>query len=77
MCLAVPAKIVEIQDKDAVVEVYNVRRDVRLDLVEGCQVGDYVLVHAGFAINKVDEKSAQQTLELLNQLMEAESPGDS
>lgn len=70
MCLAIPAKIVEINGPNAVVEIKNVRRDVRLDLLEDCQIGDFVLIHAGFAINKLDEKSAQESMDLWDELLE-------
>jgi hydrogenase expression/formation protein HypC len=70
MCLAIPAKVVEIDGQDAVVEFHNVRRDVRLDLIDDCQIGDYVLIHAGFVINKLDEQSAQESLELWDELIE-------
>jgi len=70
MCLAIPAKVVEINGPNAVVEIKNVRRDVRLDLLEDCQIGDYVLIHAGFAINKLDEQSAQESMELWDELLE-------
>jgi hydrogenase expression/formation protein HypC len=70
MCLAIPAKVVEINGQDAVVEFHSVRRDVRLDLIDDCQTGDYVLIHAGFVINKLDEQSAQESLELWDELIE-------
>ncbi len=70
MCLAIPAKIIEINGPNAVVEIKNVRRDVRLDLIEDCQIGDYVLIHAGFVINKLDEQSAQESMELWDELLE-------
>ena len=70
MCLAIPAKVVEIDGVNAVVEIKSVRRDIRLDLIEDCRLGDYVLIHAGFAINKLDEKSAQESIELWDELLE-------
>ena len=73
MCLAIPAKVIEIKGQDAVVEFHNVRRDVRLDLVDDCQVGDFVLIHAGFVINKLDEQSAQESIALFNELLAVES----
>ncbi len=63
MCLAVPMKIVEINGLEAVAELQGVRRKVRLDLVDGCRVGDYVLIHAGFVIEKLDEEQARKSLE--------------
>ncbi|MDR3560190.1 MAG: HypC/HybG/HupF family hydrogenase formation chaperone [Negativicutes bacterium] len=68
MCLAVPAKIVEKVDMLATVDVSGVTRKVSLMLVPEAEVGDFVLVHAGFAIQKVDEEEAVRTLELLKEL---------
>ncbi len=56
-------KIVEINGLDAVAELQGVRRKVRLDLVEDCKVGDYVLIHAGFVIERLDEEQAKKSLE--------------
>lgn len=73
MCLAVPSKVISIGDNIATVDVYGARRDVSLLLIEDeVNVGDYVLVHAGFAIQKVQEEYAEETLELFKQMMEAE-----
>ena len=68
MCLAIPMKIVEIDGMIAVTEVDGVKRRARIDLLDGAAVGDYVLVHAGLAIAKVDEKEAEETLALLRGL---------
>ena len=68
MCLAVPAKIIEIKDLLAKVELSGVTKDVSLMLLPEAQVGDYVLVHAGFAMQKVDEKEAEETYALLNEM---------
>ena len=62
MCLAVPSRVVEIKDKTATVDVDGVRREVSLMLLDDVDVGEYVIVHAGFAINRVDEAVAEQTL---------------
>jgi hydrogenase expression/formation protein HypC len=71
MCLAIPAKVIEIMDAErrvAKVEVGGVRRNVSLDLMEAGEVaaGDYVLIHVGFAMTKIDEKAAEETLRLLD-----------
>jgi len=71
MCLAFPAKIIELNGPNAVVEFHNVKRDVRVDLLGDCQIGDHVLVHAGFAINKLDEQGAKETMETWTELIEA------
>lgn len=78
MCLAIPAKIAEIkEDGLAIVDVLGVRRSIALDLVPAAKVGDYVLVHAGFAIEIVDECYAQETIELIKDFPElaADTPG--
>jgi hydrogenase expression/formation protein HypC len=69
MCVAVPTKVVSVDDDTAVVDVSGARRDVSLLLLdEKVNVGDYVLVHAGFAIRKIDEDYAKETLELFNKM---------
>ena len=68
MCLAIPALITELQeDRMATVDILGVTRDISLDLTPSAQVGNYVLVHAGFAIEIVDEAFAQETLDLIRQ----------
>ena len=68
MCLAIPALITELQeDRMATVDILGVTRDISLDLTPAAQVGNYVLVHAGFAIEIVDEAFAQETLDLIRQ----------
>ena len=68
MCLAIPMKITQIDGVTAVAEVSGVTRSVRLDVMPEITIGDYVLVHAGLAIAKVDEDEARETLELLRGL---------
>jgi hydrogenase expression/formation protein HypC len=73
MCLAIPGKIVEIVDEAdciAKVDVSGVRRNIHYGLLadEGLQVGDYVLIHVGFAMTKIDVKEAEETLRLLEEL---------
>lgn len=71
MCLAIPAKIIEIQeDRLAQVDIMGVSRTVALDLVPQAGVGDYVLVHAGFGIEVVDEEFAQETIDLIRLMPE-------
>jgi hydrogenase expression/formation protein HypC len=67
MCLAIPSKITKIENNMAVIDVDGVRRECSLLLVEDAQVGDYVIVHAGFAISKIDEQGALETLALLKE----------
>jgi hydrogenase expression/formation protein HypC len=71
MCLAIPGKVVEIVDVEnqlAKVEVGGVRRGVNIGMLDDVKVGDYVLVHVGFAMSKVDEREAEETLRLLEEL---------
>lgn len=77
MCLAIPMKISQMEDNNlATVDVMGVTRQISLDLTPQAQVGDYVLVHAGFAIEVVDEQYAQETLDLIKQFPElAEADG--
>lgn len=73
MCLAVPMRLETVAGPRGAVAVDGVRRDVRLDLVEGAKPGDWVLVHAGFAIQLLDEAAAAEALALLGELL-AEPP---
>ena len=68
MCLAVPMKVVKREGDKGVAELEGVTREVALHFVDA-QVGDYILVHAGFAIQKVDEESALETIELFRSMM--------
>ncbi len=68
MCLAVPAKIVEKKDQLAVVEINGVQRDVSLLLLPEAKVGDFVLVHAGFAMQIIDQEEAEYTTRLLKEM---------
>ena len=75
MCLAIPSEIVEIREKMATVDVSGIRREVSLLLLpEEASVGDYVLVHAGFAIHKIDKEAAEEALMLINEIAEKEDP---
>lgn len=66
MCLAIPARVVELHDNDvAIVDLGGVRKDVSLALVEGVAVGDYVIVHVGYALTRLDPEEAEKTLALM------------
>lgn len=67
MCLAIPSKITHIENEMATIDVDGVQRQASLLLLADAQVGDYVIVHAGFAIQKIDEVAAQDTLKLLRE----------
>jgi len=65
MCLAIPARVVELPAEDmAIVELGGVRKEVSLALVDDVAVGDYVIVHVGFALSRLDPEEAAKTLEL-------------
>jgi hydrogenase expression/formation protein HypC len=71
MCLAIPGKIVEMVDEEnhiAKVDVGGVRRNVNTGMLDDVRVGDYVLIHVGFAMSKVDERVAEETLRLLQEI---------
>ncbi len=73
MCLAVPSEIVRITDLMATIDVNGARRDISLMLLpEEVQVGDFVIVHAGFAIQKIDREAGHEALRLIKELVESE-----
>lgn len=63
MCLAIPLKISEINGKEAIGEAMGMKRNMRLDFIPEPKIGDYVIVHAGFAIERLPEKQALEDLE--------------
>ena len=69
MCLAVPVKIVSIEGNEAESEIAGVRRRVSIALTPEVKVGDYVLLHTGYAIGVVDEAEAEETLKLLEEII--------
>jgi len=76
MCLAVPMKIVSVgSDGTGVAEVSGARHEVRLELVEDAAVGDYVIVHAGYAIEKLDRAEAEERLALFAEMARRERDG--
>jgi hydrogenase expression/formation protein HypC len=64
MCLAIPAKIIEIKNKTAQVDIAGVRRQADIRLLENARIGDYILIHAGFGIVKINPKEAKETLKI-------------
>jgi hydrogenase expression/formation protein HypC len=69
MCLAIPARVVEMPDEEtAVVDLGGVRKAISLALVEDVSVGDYVIVHVGFALNKLNAEEAEKTLALFAEM---------
>lgn len=71
MCLAIPSRITKIENNMATIDVEGVQREASLLLLEDARVGDYVIVHAGFAIQKLDEAAARETLDLLREAIAA------
>lgn len=67
MCLAVPMRVLEIHGDEGTVELGGIKRRVGLQLLDNVQPGEYVIVHAGFAIQRLDEREAKKTLDLLAQ----------
>ncbi|HOG18337.1 MAG TPA: HypC/HybG/HupF family hydrogenase formation chaperone [Syntrophales bacterium] len=74
MCIAFPGKIVSIDENNvAVIDISGMRREASLDLVgQEVRVGDYVICHAGFAIHRLDEEAAEESLALLRELIDRE-----
>ena len=71
MCLSVPGRIIKIEENMAQVDVGGFLRNICLDLCPEATVGEYVLIHAGFAIQKIDEDEAIETLEFLKKMAES------
>lgn len=69
MCLAVPGEVQNVNGDRAIVDITGVKKEVSTVLLNQVAIGDYVLVHAGCAIAKIDEQEAKETLELLRQLV--------
>ena len=70
MCLGIPARVEEIRGQSGTVSLGNVRIEVNLSLLaNGLAIGDYVLVHAGFAIVRFDEREARETISLIKEMM--------
>jgi hydrogenase expression/formation protein HypC len=67
MCLAIPMKVVEIEGNRGIVEYTGIKREVGLDLLEDVKIDDWVIIHTGFAISKLNEEEAQETLSLLKE----------
>jgi hydrogenase expression/formation protein HypC len=75
MCLAIPMEIREINGNEAVAEAGGIRKEIRLDLLDGAEVGDFVLIHTGYAIEKLDPAEARETLDLIRQVYRASMTG--
>jgi hydrogenase expression/formation protein HypC len=73
MCLAVPAKVTQINGDEAVLDYGGVKRKANISMLSDVMVGDYVLVHVGYAISKLDEDEASETLKLWDEMLKASS----
>lgn len=69
MCLGIPGRIIEISGLNAKVDVAGVRKDINMRLLDGARVGDYVIVHAGFAIERLDEGKAAETISMIEKVI--------
>ena len=70
MCLAIPALITEKKDNQAIADIGGILREVSLELIDQpAEVGDYVLIHAGFAIHKLEKEDAEETLRLMQEVL--------
>ncbi len=74
MCLAIPVEVVEILDSDtAIADIGGVRKEINIALIADLVVGDYVILHVGYALNKIDPEEARKTLELFAELGELQA----
>lgn len=70
MCMAIPTRLIEKRGDVGVVELDGIRREIGLQLLDEVELNDYVIVHAGFAIERLDEMAAQETLDIFRQMAE-------
>ena len=70
MCLGLPGKVIKLENKTCLVEILGVSREISIELIKDVNLGDYVLIHAGCAIQKLDEEEALKTIELFKELKE-------
>ena len=77
MCIGVPMQILEKEEDVGIVEINGVKREIGLMLLEDIDIGDWVLVHAGFAISKYEEEEAAETLSLLKEINYFDEEGTS
>ena len=77
MCLAIPAQVVELRpDDNALVDLAGVKKEISLALLDGVAVGDYVIVHVGYALNKLDPEEAEKNLKLFAEMGQLPADGD-
>nr|HDO80633.1 HypC/HybG/HupF family hydrogenase formation chaperone [Candidatus Bathyarchaeota archaeon] len=75
MCLGVPAKVLEVRGEKAIVDFGGVVREAFITLLDDVRVGDYVMIHTGYAIEKLKPEEAEETLKLLREVMELGKEG--
>jgi hydrogenase expression/formation protein HypC len=68
MCVAIPAKVVEIYDNESLVDFGKIKKKVNTFFIENIKLGDYVLIHAGCAVEKIDEKEAMETIKVFKMI---------
>ena len=68
MCLGIPLRVIKIDGKEAVGEANGLRQKIRADLIENIQIGDYVMVHAGFAIEKMNKEQADEVIKTASEI---------
>jgi len=75
MCISVPMKVLEISGQRGIADIGGMSREIDLRFLSQVEVGDYVIVHAGFALQRLDQNEAQETLSLLREVLAHEAPG--
>ena len=68
MCLAIPMRVIEIKGQEAIAEIGGIKRKANIQLVENVKVGDYLIVHAGFGIEKLNEEDAKETIAMFQEM---------
>ena len=68
MCLAIPMKLIKIEGTKGLVELSGVKKEVSLDLLRKVEIGDYLIIHAGFAIERLNEEEAKKTLAIWEEI---------
>jgi hydrogenase expression/formation protein HypC len=68
MCLAIPMKLIKIEGNKGIVELSGVKKEISLDLLKEVEIGDYLIIHAGFAIEKLNEAEAKKTLAIWEEI---------
>lgn len=68
MCLAVPMKLIRIEGNKGIVELSGIKKEISLNLLRDVEIGDYLIIHAGFAIEKLNEEEAKKTLEIWKEI---------